>query len=78
MPALGISSDMQTVENYRQHGEECRAMVRRSRSPEERAMLLKIGQTWDDLAAYRAAQIARGQVAPAPIPIDRLNASNDE
>jgi hypothetical protein len=69
---------MQTTEQYRQHGEECRAMARRTHSPEERAMLLKIAQTWDDLAAYRAAQIARHQAAPASIPIDRLNASNDE
>jgi hypothetical protein len=53
-------------------------MARRSRSPEERAMLLKIAETWDDLAAYRAAQIAPDQAAPASIPIDRLNASNDE
>jgi hypothetical protein len=52
---------MQKVEDYRQHGEECRAMARRSRSPEERAMLLKIAETWDELAAYRAAQIARQQ-----------------
>jgi hypothetical protein len=69
---------MQTIEQYRQHGEECRAMARRSRSPEERAMLLNMAKTWDDLAAYRAAQIAREQAAPASIPIDRLNASNDE
>jgi hypothetical protein len=52
---------MQTTEQYRQHGDDCRAMARRSRSPEERAMLLKIAETWDELAAHRAAQIAREQ-----------------
>jgi hypothetical protein len=52
---------MQTIEDYRQHGDDCRAMARRSRSPEERAMLLKIAETWDDLAAHREAQIARQQ-----------------
>jgi hypothetical protein len=52
---------MQTTEQYRQHGDECRAMARRSRSPEERAMLLKIAETWDELATHREAQIARQQ-----------------
>jgi hypothetical protein len=46
-------------------------------------------RTWDDLAKNRVEQIARKkriagllggdeQAAPASIPIDRLNASNDE
>jgi hypothetical protein len=81
--------DMQKVEDYRDHADECRAMARRSRTPEERAMLLNMAKTWDDLATHRVEQIARkkriaalpggdDQAAPASIPIDRLNASNDK
>jgi hypothetical protein len=80
---------MQKVEDYRSHAEECRTMARRSRSPQERDMLLNMARTWDDLATHRAEQVARQeriaailggdhQMAPAAIPIDRLNASNDQ
>ena len=55
-------------------------------------MLLNMAKTWDDLAKARASQIAqqqrmkdhrrrsRGddQMNGASIPIDKLNASNDE
>jgi hypothetical protein len=51
--------DMQKVEDYRDHADECRAMARRSRTPEERAMLLNMAKTWDDLATHRVEQIAR-------------------
>jgi hypothetical protein len=81
---------MQKVENYRRHSEECRTMAGRARSPQEREMLLNMARTWDDLAAHRAEQIARKkrleEIEAGPtngrsrgsIPIDRLNASNDE
>jgi hypothetical protein len=48
-------------------------------------MLSHMARTWDDLASYRADQIARQTrmtTGPggdgASIPIDKLNASNDE
>jgi hypothetical protein len=82
---------MQKVEDYRRHAEECRNMARRARLPEERDMLLNMARTWDNLASYRSTQISRRQrmdeIAGGPggeesrelsIPIDRLNASNDE
>jgi hypothetical protein len=81
---------MQKVEDYRNHADECRAMARRSRTPEERTMLLNMAKTWDNLASHRAEQIARkqrlrdietGAVADnraSSIPIEQLNASNDE
>ena len=64
----------------------------RSRAPEERDMLLNMAKTWDSLAKGREAQIAQQErmkgIAPSPggddqinqasIPIDQLNASNDE
>jgi hypothetical protein len=79
---------MKKVEEYRSHAEECRTMARRARSARERDLLLNMARTWDDLATSRAEQIARKKriegllgadgVAPSSIPIDRLNASDDE
>jgi hypothetical protein len=80
---------MQKIEVYRNHAEECRSMASRSRLPGEREMLLNMARTWDDLATFRAEQIAQqnridagrdldAKAAPATIPIDQLNASNDE
>jgi hypothetical protein len=73
------------VEDCRAHANECRLMVDRARSPEDKARLMKMAASWDSLAAARAAHIA-GQrrlakidsPAKASIPIDRLNASNDD
>jgi hypothetical protein len=83
---------MHKVEDYRKHAEEYRTMAKRARSPKERDMLLNMARTWDDLAEHRAGQIAQKQrmkdiaarpggddrATPASIPIDRLNASNDD
>jgi hypothetical protein len=73
------------VEDYRAHATECRLMADRARSLEEKAMLMNMATTWDSLATDRAAHIARqSRLAElespdaASIPIDRLNASNDE
>ncbi len=80
---------MHKVEDFRKHAEECLMLAGRSREPAERDMLLNMAKTWDHLAKARAAQIAEEQgmkAAPAvdarikgvSIPIDKLNASNDE
>jgi hypothetical protein len=81
---------MKKVEGYRQHANECRSMANRSRPPEERAMLLNMATTWDSLAVDREAHIERqrrlaalesgadGQQSAPSIPVDRLNASNDD
>lgn len=50
---------MKKAEEYHQHAIECRALATRSRSPEERQMLLNMAATWESLAADREAQIAR-------------------
>jgi hypothetical protein len=47
----------QKVEDYRRHAEECRSLARRSRSPEERKMLMNMTKSWDDLATHREAPI---------------------
>jgi hypothetical protein len=73
---------MKKVEDYRQHAQECRLLGRRARSPDERAMLMNMADTWESLAADRVAQIARQQRLAEPargsIPADKLNASNDD
>jgi hypothetical protein len=81
---------MKKVEDYRQHAVECRQMANRSRSPEERAMLSNMADTWQSLASDREAQLARqtglaaietgpgGANCEDAIPVDQLNASNDE
>jgi hypothetical protein len=71
---------MKKVEDYRQHATECRMMASRSRSPEEKTMLMNMAATWESLAADRGAKIERQERDPvaASITIDRLNASNDE
>jgi hypothetical protein len=88
-PLPVFQPDMQKVEDYRIHAEDCRTMASRARSPRERDLLLNMARTWDDLAKNRVDQIARqqriaalpggdDQAAPASVPIDRLNASNDK
>jgi hypothetical protein len=81
---------MKKVEDYRGHASECRAMANRSRSAEEKAMLTVMADTWDSLAKEREAHIIRQKRLAAldgktdeentagSIPIDKLNASNDE
>jgi hypothetical protein len=80
---------MKKVEDYRSHAEECRTMARRARSAQERDMLINMARTWDDLSIHRAEQIARQKRIRAllagsdrmngdSIPVDQLNASNDE
>jgi hypothetical protein len=86
------SGSVQKAEEYRKHAEECRMLAGRSRAPAEREMLLNMAKTWDDLAKARASNrpaathegyripVPAGRIRfnPASIPIDKLNASNDE
>jgi hypothetical protein len=60
-------------------------MAGRARSPEEEAMLHNMAATWESLAEDRKAHIApQKRVAElengvaGSIPVDRLNASNDD
>ena len=52
---------MRKIEDYRKHAEECRLMLARSRTEEERQMLLNMAATWESLARNREDQIARQQ-----------------
>lgn len=75
---MSISFDgprMKKVEDYRQHAEECRLLGRRARSPDQRAMLMNMADTWESLAEAREAHIARQQRLTT---LDSLgNVSND-
>jgi hypothetical protein len=61
-------------------------MANRSSSPEERETLLSMARTWDSLAVDREADIKRQKrlaeledtAGGSSIPVDQLNASNDE
>jgi hypothetical protein len=44
---------MKKASEYREHAEECRALSRRSKSAEDRDMLLNMAATWDSLAENR-------------------------
>ena len=48
---------MRTVEVYRQRAVECRALASRARTSEEREMILKMAETWEELAAGRAKML---------------------
>jgi hypothetical protein len=77
---------MKKVEEYRRHAEDCRQMAKRFTSPHERGTLLSMARTWESLAADREADIKRqerlaaleGKGRGGSIPVDQLNASNDE
>jgi hypothetical protein len=48
-------------------------------TPGDKAMLMNMAATWESLAVDRQARIAKlEERAAASIPIDRLNASNDD
>jgi hypothetical protein len=50
---------MKKVSDYRKHVEECQALLRGARTPEERQMLLSMAETWEGLAAAREKKLAR-------------------
>ena len=50
---------MKKAEEYQLHASECRLLAARSRSPEEREMLLHMAATWESLAVDREAQVER-------------------
>jgi hypothetical protein len=47
------------LSEYRQHAEECRALMRLGRTAEQRDMLLAMAATWESLAQARETQLAK-------------------
>ena len=54
---------MKKVSEYRAHAEECRMLARRTKSAEDRAMLLNMAATWDSLAEAREKKMAKENLA---------------
>ena len=50
---------MKKASEYHQHGKECRELAARSGNAEHRAALIKMAETWENLARNRAAHVAR-------------------
>jgi hypothetical protein len=55
---------METVAAYRKHADECLALARRARSPEEREAILKMATAWDELANTRERKITKERPLP--------------
>ena len=50
---------MKKISDYRKHVNECHALLRGARSPEERQMLLNMAETWEGLAVAREQKLAK-------------------
>jgi hypothetical protein len=44
---------------YREHAEECRVLARKAESPDHQQQLLKMAETWEQLAVERERLIAK-------------------
>ena len=54
---------MKKTSDYRKHVQECHALLRGARSPEERQMLLNMAETWEGLAVAREKKLGeRGKL----------------
>ena len=52
---------MKKIEEYRAHADECRTLARRSKTQDDRDMLLNMAATWEKLADGRAKTIETQQ-----------------
>jgi hypothetical protein len=50
---------MKKASEYRQHAEECRSLAKGLPAGEQRDQLLKMAETWENLAADRATLILK-------------------
>jgi hypothetical protein len=50
---------MRTVAQYRRHAEECEALAKTAKSPEEREMIANMADTWRMLADQRERLIQK-------------------
>jgi hypothetical protein len=58
-PILAKEPGMKKVSDFRRQVEECHALLRGARTPEERQMLLSMAETWESLAKEREKKLAR-------------------
>ena len=52
---------MKKVSEYLRHAEECEALARAARNPEERAMIAQMVETWRGLAQARKRKLAKNE-----------------
>ena len=52
---------MNKISDYLQHAEECRRLAKLASTPDHSDALLRMAQTWTDLAAARAQEIERSK-----------------
>jgi hypothetical protein len=50
---------MRKASEFRRHAQECRVLARNADRPEQRAQLLQMANTWDQIADERERLIAR-------------------
>ena len=54
---------MKTISEYRRHVEECKALLRRAKTPEEKKMIMQMAETWESLAVAREQRLAKGEIS---------------
>jgi len=52
---------LKKASEYKEHAKECRQLARTAVSPEHKAMLEQMAQTWESLARDRLERIARAR-----------------
>jgi hypothetical protein len=51
---------MRKISEYQEHANECRLLARTAVSPEHKAMLENMAQTWESLAEERKRRLEKG------------------
>ena len=60
---------MKKASEYHEHAEECRQLASRSIDPEHKAALIKMAETWENLAKERMALLERKErIAALEVP----------
>jgi hypothetical protein len=59
LPSRG-GGELKKASEYQQHAEECRLLARNAVSPEHKAMLENMAQTWEGLAEERKKRLEKG------------------
>jgi hypothetical protein len=50
---------MKKISEYRQHAEDCKALLSGAKSPEHREMLMNMAATWEALVVAREKRLAK-------------------
>ena len=58
---------MKKASEYRQHAQECRALAKHMPPGEQREQLIRMAETWDQLAQEQARQIKGSEQSPGKL-----------